>query len=70
MSYRSARLEAACADPDALGRAAEAAGLSPSDCAGVARKELGTLGAVGGPASERYRSLRAFFAAMSSLGKG
>lgn len=69
MSYRSARLEAACAESESLARAAAAAGLSPQACAGVARKELGTLRAVGGSGSERYRSLRTFFAALVSLGQ-
>jgi hypothetical protein len=69
MTYRSTRLEAACAEPGALARAAAAAGLSPADCAGVARKELATLRDAGGARSERYRSLRGFFEALVSLGK-
>lgn len=69
MSYRSVRLEAACAEPESLARAAAAAGLSPEACAGVAGKELKTLRAVGGSGKERYRSLRIFFAALASLGQ-
>jgi hypothetical protein len=69
MSYRSARLEAACAEPESLARAAAASGLSRDACAGVARKELGTLREVGGARSDRYRSLRIFFAALASLGE-
>jgi hypothetical protein len=61
--FRSRALEALAADPEALRRAARAAGLSPANRRALAREELRLLDSLGRGAS--YQSLRAFLEALA-----